>query len=404
LSDLRELPEVESADIAGSLRRWKETVKDMDLVVATRHPDKVMQAFIEHPLTQEVIVSGSTKTSVRLKHQINVDLRAVSPEQYPYALMHFTGSKEHNTEMRQRAKDRDLKLNEYGLFRGEELIPCANEQQIFEQLDLHYIPPELREATDEFEWAEKQNYPDLIATTDIKGLFHIHTTYSDGTATLEELAASARSLGLEYLGISDHSQSASYAGGLTADDVEEQHFEIDELNKLWNNFKLLKGIESDILPNGSLDYPDEILAQFDFVIASIHSYFKLSEEDMTRRVIIAIENPATTMLGHPTGRLLLHRLPYQINIYKVIDAAIANDVIIEINSNPYRLDLDWRVLDYARNNGLMVSINPDAHNLLGLGDFEYGVGIARKAALCPKHVFNTRDLSAVQKYLAKKSK
>ncbi len=399
IADLRAMPDVEQVELGGSLRRWKETVKDLDFVVATRNPEAVMKAFVEHPLKEHIIAHGPTKSSITLSSGLNVDLRTVKPEQYPYALMHFTGSKEHNTTMRKRAKDRDMKLNEYGLFRGDTLVECSSETEIFAALGLHFVPPELREDRDEFEWAEKADHPPLVELSDIQGIFHAHSTYSDGSATLREMAEATRDMGLTYLGITDHSRTAYYAGGLSIEEIQQQHKEIDELNQEWKDFQIFKGIESDILGDGSLDYPEEILAQFDFIIASVHSQFNMSSEEMTARIIRAIEHPSTTMLGHPTGRLLLNRDSYPIDIYKIVDAAIANNVIIEINSNPYRLDLDWRILGYGREKGLVVSVNPDAHTIPGISDIQYGVGIARKGGLSAKHVFNTYDLPTIREKL-----
>lgn len=395
LAFLREHPHVQRAEVGGSLRRRKETVKDIDFVAATDEPDAVMEDFVNHDLGVSVIAHGSTKSSITLHNGINVDLRCVTPAQYASAIMHFTGSKEHNTAMRARAKQRDMKLNEYGLFQGDDLVECHTEEEIYKALDLHFIPPELREDRGEFEWAEQRDCHRLLEVEDIKGIFHAHTTYSDGAASLKEMGEAAREMGMQYLGITDHSRTAYYAGGLQIPEVLRQHKEIDQLNAEWEDFKILKGIESDILTDGSLDYPQDILDQFDFIIASVHSQFNLAEEAMTERIIKAIEHPSTTMIGHVTGRLLLSRESYPLNVYKIIDAAVANDVIIEINANPHRLDLDWRVLSYAKEKGLTVSINPDAHSTQGLADIIYGVGIARKGGLGPEDVFNTKPLKAV---------
>lgn len=393
---LRELPDVEQAELGGSLRRRKETVKDIDFVVSTRTPEHVMEAFVQHPLSTSIIAHGSTKSSITLEHGINVDLRCVTPEQYAYAVMHFTGSKEHNTIMRSRAKQHDMKLNEYGLFKGEERIHCDTEEEIYKTLGLHFIPPELREDRGEFDWAEQHECVQLVEIDDIKGIFHAHSTYSDGAATLREMAEATRNLGYQYLGITDHSQTAYYAGGLQPREVLRQLDEIEQLNQEWEDFRIFKGIESDILTDGSLDYTDDLLERFDFVIASVHSQFNLDEEAMTQRIIRAIEHPATTMIGHLTGRLLLSREGYAHNPYKIIDAAVANDVIIEINASPYRLDLDWRLLNYGKEKGLIVSINPDAHSVEGLKDIQYGIGIARKGGLQAAQVFNTLELSTIE--------
>ncbi len=403
LSELRGLAEVEMAEVGGSLRRWKETVKDVDLVAATSESAKVMEWFVSHPWVTSVVGHGPTKSSVVLGNGLQVDLRTVSREQYPYALMHFTGSKEHNTVMRSRAKDRGMKLNEYGLFRGDDLVICEDEAAIYRALDLHFIPPEMREDHGEFEKAASV-LPTLVTQTALRGVFHAHTVESDGSARLEEMAEACRAQGWSYLGVTDHSQSAHYANGLTVERVLRQHQEADALNQKWSDFVILKGIESDILADGSLDYADEILAHFDFVIASVHSQFKMTEEAMTARIIRAIEHPATTMLGHPTGRLLLSREGYSLDMAKIIDAAIANGVIIEINANPYRLDIDWRFLERACARGLLVSINPDAHSIEGLEDVIYGVGIARKGGLEPASVFNTWPLEEVRRWLSARKK
>tara|TARA_B100001989_G_C24541391_1_gene467773 strand:+ start:268 stop:1992 length:1725 start_codon:yes stop_codon:yes gene_type:complete len=399
LSHLQTLPEVLELDLAGSLRRRKETVKDIDIVVSTEEPKAVMNAFVNHPLVHEIIAHGDTKSSVTLDSGINIDLRTVTPEQYAYALLHFTGSKEHNTVMRSRAKDKGLKLNEYGLFRGEERIHASSEEEIYGLLDLPFIPPELREDHAEFSLAEGDGIPSLVTLEDLKGTFHAHTTYSDGSASLDEMAQAAMLQGLEYLGITDHSQTAYYAGGLNVYDIEKQHKEIDALNESYDNFRIFKGIESDILADGSLDYPEPVLASFDFIIASVHSQFNLTKDEMTQRIIKAIENPYTTMLGHPTGRLLLSRESYPIDMHKVIDAAIANGVIVEINANPHRLDIDWRLLQYAKEKGMLTSINPDAHSTEGINDMIYGVGIARKGGLQVGDVLNTLSLQDVASYL-----
>ncbi|HAA81661.1 MAG TPA: DNA polymerase/3'-5' exonuclease PolX, partial [Thermoanaerobacter sp.] len=347
-------------EIAGSLRRKKEIVKDIDILASASDSSKVMEAFVNYQDVREVIAKGDTKTSVTLKSGINTDLRVVTEKEFPYALHHFTGSKEHNTAMRHRAKQMGIKMNEYGLFKGDKLIECKSEEEIFNKLGLLYIPPELRENMGEIEAAEKGELPKLIEEKDIKGVFHVHTTYSDGANTLVEMVEAARKLGYKYIGITDHSKSAFYAGGLKEEDLVRQWEEIEELNKKYNDIVIFKGIESDILPDGSLDYGEEILKQFEFVIASIHSHFRMSKEDMTKRMIKAIENKYTTIIGHVTGRLLLARDSYEIDIYEVIEAAAHYGKIIEINANPYRLDLDWRYVKHAKEKGVKLAICPDA--------------------------------------------
>jgi DNA polymerase (family 10) len=402
LEALEKHPGIIRISLAGSLRRQKETVKDIDLVGSTRNEALVMDYFTRLPAVERLIASGETKSSVLLKSGINADLRLVSDTQFPFALHHFTGSREHNTAMRARSKARGMKMNEYGLFRGEVLLPCRDETQVFGQLDLAYIPPELREDMGEIEAAEAGQLPKLVELRDLKGILHVHTTYSDGVATLEEMARAARSRGYEYLGVSDHSQSAFYARGLKIEDVIRQHEEIDRLNLKLKPFRILKGIESDILADGALDYPDDVLVRFDFVIAAVHSRFNLSESQMTSRICRALENKHVTMLAHPSGRLLLSREPYALDFTKVIETAAANNVIVEINAHPMRLDLDWRMLKYAKELGLMISINPDAHNIEGYDDMRYGVGIARKGWLEASNVLNAQPLSWLLNFLKRR--
>jgi DNA polymerase (family 10) len=347
---------------------------------------------------EEVVAKGDTKSTVRLSTGINMDLRVVSDKEYPYVLNHFTGSKEHNTAIRHRAKAMGIKVNEYGLFRGEELIECRDEADIYAVLGLDYIPPELRENNGEIEAAENHQLPKLIDIKDIRGTFHVHTLYSDGSNTIEEMAEEARRLGLSYIGIADHSRSAYYARGMNRNEVLRQLEEIDRLNERYIDFWIFKGIESDILPDGSLDYEEDILSLFDFVVASVHSNFKMDKDKMTERLVNALKNKYTTMLGHPTGRILLARNEYELDIYKVIDAAAEYNKIIEINSDPHRLDLDWRFMKYAKDNGVKLSINTDAHDLYGLRNLGYGVGIAKKGWLESQNIINALPLKDMKKY------
>lgn len=389
-------------EIAGSIRRKKEIVKDIDILATTNDPQKLMEIFVEYDKTRDVIAKGDTKTSITLESGINTDLRVVKDEEYPYALHHFTGSKEHNTAMRHRAKRMGIKMNEYGLFKGDTLIKCQDEEEIFRKLNLSYIPPEIRENMGEIEAAEKGEIPVLVEEKDIKGVFHVHTNYSDGVNTLNEMVNGARELGYKYIGITDHSKSARYANGLKEEDILKQFDEIDRLNEKYTDIKILKGIESDILKDGSLDYEEDLLKQFDFVIASVHSNFKMSKEEMTERIIKAVKNKYTTILGHLTGRLLLSRDGYDLDIYKVIDACAEYDKIIEINSNPHRLDIDWRYIKYAKEKGVKLAICPDAHRVEGLLDVKYGVGIARKGWLEAKDVINTYNIDQVYEIFKQK--
>ena len=394
---------VDRCELAGSIRRRKETVKDIDLLVAAVDSGAVMDAFVGMEEVEEVIGRGPTKSSVRLESGIQVDLRVVRDEEFPFALTHFTGSQEHNTVMRRRAKERGLKLNEYGLFvessQDTEKISCANERKIYQALGLAEIPPELREDRGEFELAEKDEIPRLIVESDLKGVLHNHSTYSDGAASVEEMALAARKHRWEYFGLSDHSKSASYANGLSPDDILRQHDEIDELNQRISGLTILKGIESDILADGSLDYDDDILARFDFVVASVHSRFGLSEAEQTKRCIRAVQNPFTTILGHPTGRLLLAREGFALNIDAVLEAAADSGCVVELNSNPHRLDLDWRYLRKASSMGILISIGPDAHRVETLDDVRYGVAVGRKGWLKAEDVLNTLGLAKLQDYL-----
>lgn len=389
---------VRRCEIAGSLRRRKEVVKDIDMIATSDTAGQLMDYFTELPQVEEIIAKGETKSTVRLKNGLNMDLRVVEDKEYPYVLNHFTGSKEHNTAIRHRAKAMGIKVNEYGLFKEEQLIECHTEQEIYSALGLDYIPPELRENTGEIEAAELHQLPKLIELCDIKGAFHIHTTYSDGGNTIEEYVEAARKLGLSYIGISDHSKSAFYARGMNEDEILRQHEEIERLNTKYTDFRIFKGIEADILPDGSLDYGDDILRLFDFVIAAVHSNFKMEKDAMTKRLVNALRNDYTKMLSHPTGRILLARNEYELDLHEVIDTAAALGKIIEINADPHRLDLDWRYLKYAKEKGLMVSINPDAHNIEGLKNIVYGIGIARKGWLESHNVINAKTLPELIKY------
>jgi DNA polymerase (family 10) len=393
---------IKRASLAGSVRRKKEIVKDIDIVASTDNPEKVMDFFTTLDEAEDIIAKGDTKSSIRLKSGINVDIRTVEDFQYPYALHHFTGSKEHNTAMRTAAKKDNIKMNEYGLFKNDRFIKCSDEKDIFAFFSMDWIPPELRENFGEIEAAKNKTLPKLIEEKDIKGIFHIHTTYSDGKSSIEQICGQLIKSGFMYAGISDHSKTASYAGGMKNEDVEQYFKEIDKLNLKYSGFKIFKGIESDILLDGSLDYSDKILSGFDFIIAAIHSSFNLSEERMTERIIKAIENRFTTMIAHPTGRLLLARDAYKVDIIRVINAAAENHVDIELNASPFRLDLDWRMCKYAKEKGVKIFINPDAHSLKDLYDYKFGVNIARKGWLEKEDVPNTYSAEKIDKYLKSK--
>jgi DNA polymerase (family 10) len=390
--------------VAGSLRRRKEIVKDIDLVAESARPGELMGFFTELPVVGEVLAKGPTKSAVRLKSGIQADLRVVEPGAFPFALHHFTGSKEHHIALRSLANEQGFKLNEYGLFRKEKPVSCRDEAEIYRRLGLDYIPPELREDWGEIGAARGKTLPVLVEEKDIRGTFHLHTNRSDGVPTPIQWARAAREKGYGYLGLSDHSRSAAYAGGLKEEQIREQEAEIRRANAAQKDVRLIRGIESDILPDGSLDYPEKELARFDFIVASVHSRFNMTETEMTRRILRALENPYTTMLGHPTGRLLLARDGYAVDMEAVLEAAARNGVIIELNANPHRLDLDWRLMKKAKALGLKIAVNPDAHHLEGLADVRYGVGIARKGWLTKEDVFNTREAGEVAAYFEERRK
>jgi DNA polymerase (family 10) len=393
---------IQKIEVAGSIRRHKEVIKDADILVTAKDPAKVHEAFVKYPQVESVIAHGETKSSVTLKSGMNCDLRTVSEKEFPFALYYFTGSKEHNVAVRTIAKNAGYKINEYGLFKGERFIPCKDEEEILKKLGFHYVPPELREGEGELEAAKKGELPELVREEDIRGVFHVHSTYSDGVASLEAMIATAEKLGYEYVGISDHSQSAKYARGLEPARLKEQHKEIDELRKKYKKIRIFWGTECDILADGKLDYSDSILKEFDFVIGSIHSNFNLPEKEQTNRILRAMDSKYLTFVGHLTGRLLLGREGYPVDVAKVIDGAKENGVSIELNANPHRLDLDWRFCPYAKKKGVPVSINPDAHSMEGLRDTVYGVGIARKGWLEKKDVVNTLSVTEVEKFLRKR--
>src|SRR6266487_973711 len=411
-ADLAAHPGALQVDIAGSYRRRKEIVHDLDLLVATKEPEEVMKFFVSHPLVESVILQGPTKSSVRLGSGVQCDLRVVTTAEYPFALGYFTGNKEHNIELRSRALQRGWTLNEYRLAplpidpkakkkRPVQKIPkVRDEADLYRAVDLDFIAPELRENSGEFEAAGKprklSGLPKLIEQENLRGTFHCHTSASDGHNSLEEMAEAAQALGLDYLGIADHSRSSIQAHGIDEAQLRAQVALIRELNKKFDGFRMFAGVECDILRDGSLDFPDDVLSQLDFVIASVHSVFNLSETEMTQRVIRAIENRFVTMLAHPTGRLLLKREPYQIDIPAVLDAAARTGTWIELNAAPKRLDLDWRWWPLAKQKGVKCVINPDAHRTERLQDLWFGVGIARKGWLTKDDVMNCSPLRKIE--------
>ncbi len=409
---------VEAIDVAGSLRRSKETIGDVDILIGAdeQHIEDLFDAFVDHELVVEVLGRGDTKSSIRTKDGRQVDLRIVKPEQFPAALMYFTGSKEHNVVLRQRARERGLSLNEYGLFELDEEgntnfdmpIDYSSETDIYKHLDLHFIFPELREDHGEIELFETHESIDLVENDDIRGVLHAHSTYSDGKFSIREMAEACIERGYEYLGLTDHSQTAAYAGGLSVDEIKQQWKEIDQINEEFaqngTNFRILKGIESDILSDGNLDYEDEILEGFDFVIASVHNGLDMSRDKMMTRFRNAITKPYTDIIGHPTGRLLLQRDGSDLDMNELIELAAEHHTAIEINANPRRLDLDWRHGNKAQEVGLMSAINPDAHSKKGIDHISYGVRIARKAKFGSDRILNSKSATELMEWFQAKTK
>ena len=401
LEHLKQSPLVLHAEIAGSLRRGKEVVKDLDLIASSKKPKEVMKLFVSSPNVEKVVNHGETKSSVILTGGIPCDLRVIPPESWATALAHFTGSKEHNIALRQRAIDRGLHLSEWGLLKGKSKTPLKlkDEKELHKALGLAFIPPELREDSGEIAAAEKDELPDLLTRDQIRGCLHNHTLASDGQDSLSSMAQAAAEQGLEWLGIADHSKSSFQANGLDAKRLETQIEEIRLLNSKKPKCTLLAGTECDILKDGKLDFPDSLLSELDYVVASVHSGFTSDEKEMTQRIIRAMENPHVTCLGHPTGRLLLEREAYPLNIPKILDAAAATGTWIELNANPWRLDLDWRWWHKARDLGILCCINPDAHKTSHLRFLDFGVTLARKGWLRAQDVVNTRTLSQLRKLL-----
>ena len=401
LEHLKQSPLVLHAEIAGSLRRGKEVVKDLDLIASSKKPKEVMKLFVSSPNVEKVVNHGETKSSVILAGGIPCDLRVIPPESWATALAHFTGSKEHNIALRQRAIDQGLHLSEWGLLKGKSKTPLKlkDEKDLHKALGLAFIPPELREDSGEIAAAEKNELPDLLTRDQIRGCLHNHTLASDGQDSLSSMAQAAAEQGLEWLGIADHSKSSFQANGLDAKRLEKQIEEIRLLNSKKPKCTLLSGTECDILKDGKLDFPDSLLSELDYVVASVHSGFTSDEKEMTQRIIRAMENPHVTCLGHPTGRLLLEREAYPLNIPKILDAAAATGAWIELNANPWRLDLDWRWWHKARDLGILCCINPDAHKTSHLRFLDFGVTLARKGWLRAQDVVNTRTLSQLRKLL-----
>ncbi len=413
LDRLRSHPDVIRGSLAGSLRRHKEVIRDLDFLVSANDAGAVIQFFIQQPEVESIAAAGGTKASVVVRGGMQADLRVVGDAEFPFALAYFTGSKEHNIGMRQRAIQRGLRLNEYGLFRSQKetrsaelLEACATEAEMFGKLDLAYIPPELREDLGELEAAEKNALPRLLEWTELRGSLHNHSDWSDGRQSLEEIVQHSRELGCDYWAVTDHSRSSFQANGLEAYQLRKQIQSIQNLNALLeaegDSFRLLTGSEVDILSDGRLDFDNGLLGKLEVVVASIHNGFAQSESQITRRLIKAAENPFVHMLGHLTGRLLLEREAYAVNQKAVIDACAETGTWIELNANPHRFDLDWRLWNYAKKKGVKCAVNCDAHRAEHAAFLRFGAGIARKGWLTKNDVINTLPLNQLRDALAAK--
>jgi DNA polymerase (family 10) len=412
LESLRQCDEVIRCSTAGSLRRFKEIIGDVDLLASSKNPTAVIAYFVAQPSVIKILAQGDTKASVILEGGLQCDLRVVSDAEFPFALAYFTGSKEHNIIMRQRAIQRGLRLNEYGLFQSQTetrdpalLVACKTEEEIFEKLGLAYVPPEIREDQGEFAAGEKGDLPRLVEWTDLRGALHAHSNWSDGRNTLDEIAAYMDDLGLEYWAITDHSQASFQANGLSEQRLKDQIVEIKKINDRLtgegSDLRLLTGSEVDVLKD-RLDFNDDILSQLDVVVASLHVPSS-SEAENTKRLLRAVENKHVHIIGHLTGRLLLEREPYPLNIPAIIEACAETGTWLELNSNPRRFDLDWRWWQRARAAGVKCVINPDAHRNEHAGFLRLGAGLARKGWLQKQNIINSLSRSELLRELKKKS-
>jgi DNA polymerase (family 10) len=404
LAFLERLPGVSRVSTAGSLRRMKETIGDLDLLVASARPVKVMEAFCRAPFCAKVLASGRTKSSIITSEGVQADLRVVDPESFGAALQYFTGSKEHNVRLRELAVRQGLKVNEYGVFRVSTKARLAGreEPEVYRALGLRWMPPELREDGGEIEAARERRLPALVEARDIRGDFHIHTNWSDGSDRLEDVARAGAARGYDYLAICDHSQSLRVAHGMSAARLRQQLARIRELNATLPRFRLLMGAEVDILADGSMDYPDRVLAELDFVVGSIHSGFTQSESILTRRILTAMRNPYVTLIAHPTGRLMGQREPYAVDLEAVFRAAKDTGTALEINAYPKRLDLGDAAARRAKDAGAMLAISTDSHALDQLEQMAIGVGVARRAWLEPRHLLNCLSRTELLAWIARK--
>lgn len=398
---LKKYDKIRRLSIAGSLRRWKETIGDLDILASSDNPDEVMDYFVKYNDVQRVLLKGITKTSVVLNDDLQVDLRVVKDESFGAALQYFTGSKEHNVKMRSIAIKKGFKLNEYGLFKKntDKYVVGKTEEEIYGKLGLSYIEPELRENRGEIEAASKRKLPGLVGYNDIKGDLHVHSTWSDGFESIESIANYSKKIGYEYVGIADHSQSLKVAHGLSEERVLKKINEIEKINKKLKNFRVLCGTECDIKADGTLDYSDKILKKFDFVCAGIHTNFKMNSDEITKRTIRAIENEYVTFLAHPTCRLMKRREPFNLDMEKIFDTAKETNTYLEINSFPDRLDLNDVHAKLAKERGVNLVIATDAHTLNHLSFIRFGIATARRGWLRKKDILNTHSLKEVEKIL-----
>ena len=406
LDHMQSCGEIRKIELAGSYRRRRETVGDLDILVVSENAEAVMDHFGAYHLVESVIGRGDTKMSVRIEESLQVDLRVVSAESFGAALQYFTGSKDHNVVLRGLAKQKGLKINEYGVFKmdgdKETYVAGATEEEVYAAMELPVFPPELREARREFDWAAEKTIPDLIREQDLVGDLHMHTTATDGKATLEEMVEAAQARGLSYIAITDHSQRVSMAHGLDADRLLAQWKEVDALNeKLDGSFRILKGIECDILESGGMDLPDEVLSQGDWIIASVHYGQRQSREQITDRIVGALENPHVHIIAHPTGRLINRREAYEVDMEAVMQAAVENGKLLELNANPARLDLHDVHLAAARKYQIPIVISSDAHSVDGLDVLKYGVLQARRGGLTADDVANTKSWDAIESILGR---
>lgn len=396
---LKDSPGVEQVVAAGSYRRAKETIGDLDILITATPGSPVMDRFVSYPEVEEILAHGATKASVRLACKLQVDVRVVPEDSYGAALQYFTGSKAHNVTLRQLAQQRGLKLNEYGLFKGDRSVAGVTEESVYAAVGLPWIPPELRENRGEFDAARAGRLPALVEVADLKGDLHAHTKATDGRNSMREMAEAARACGLEYLAITDHSRRLTMAKGLDPKRLFEQLEEIDRLNVTLNGITLLKGIEVDILEDGRLDLPDEDLCRLDLIVGAVHSHFRLSRQKQTERILRAMDHPYFTILAHPSGRLIDERAPYDVDMTRIVRHARERGCFLEVNAHPVRLDLTDTDCQIAKEEGVLLSVNSDAHSVMDLGNLRYGIGQARRGWLEKKDVLNTRSLQALRPLL-----